>query len=454
MAGGRYLIVNADDFGRSPCINRGLIRAHEQGIVTSASLMVRWPAAAEAAAYGRAHPELSLGLHVDLGEWTLSGTDWRPVYEVVDTDDAAAIAGEVGRQLDTFRSLVGRDPTHLDSHQHVHRTEPVRSIMSEAARPLGIPVRHVTPAVQHCGAFYGQTAAGEHLPEGISRDGLLRLLAELPPGVTELGCHPGEGDDLDSAYRDERAREVAVLCDPAVRAALLVLGIELTSFHFVYGGGRISERALISRRMRDNFEYLWQTGDAWDLESSEFEQTRYDRLLALLADRRYGNVLEVGCGSGELTRRLAGIADRVVATDIAAAAVERARQRTHDVPAGVVTFHVDDVMNMDLGAAGPWDLVVLSETTYCLGWLYPLFDIAWLAVRIFEATRPGGRLLLANAYGRPGADWLLMPCLIDTYRDLVGNVGFHLESEEVYRGIKYGMELSTLISLFTKEPVT
>src|SRR4051794_21157272 len=122
MAAGRYLIVNADDFGRSPGVNRGIVRAHEHGIVTSASLMVRWPAAAEAAGYGRPRPGLSLGLHVDLGEWSLCGADWQPVYEVVDSDNPGAVAAEVGRQLAAFRSLVGRDPTHLDSHQHVHRT--------------------------------------------------------------------------------------------------------------------------------------------------------------------------------------------------------------------------------------------------------------------------------------------------------------------------------------------
>ncbi len=69
MTGERGLIVNADDYGRSSGINRGVIKAHESGIVTSASLMVRWPAAVEAAEYCRDRPDLSLGLHVDLAEW-------------------------------------------------------------------------------------------------------------------------------------------------------------------------------------------------------------------------------------------------------------------------------------------------------------------------------------------------------------------------------------------------
>jgi predicted glycoside hydrolase/deacetylase ChbG (UPF0249 family) len=109
----RYLIVNADDFGQSPGVNRGVIAAHERGIVTSASPMVRWPAAAEAAAFGPAHPRLSLGLHVDLGEWAYRDESWVPLYTVAPLADAAAIAEEVARQLAAFRLLVGRGPTHL-----------------------------------------------------------------------------------------------------------------------------------------------------------------------------------------------------------------------------------------------------------------------------------------------------------------------------------------------------
>ena len=87
MAAKRYLIVNADDFGQSHGVNRGIIEAHERGIVTSASLMVRWPAATEAAAYSRQHPHLSLGLHVDFGEWACRGGHWVPLYEVVPSND-------------------------------------------------------------------------------------------------------------------------------------------------------------------------------------------------------------------------------------------------------------------------------------------------------------------------------------------------------------------------------
>jgi hypothetical protein len=77
----RHLIVNADDFGQSVGVNRGIIEAHERGIVTSASLMVRWPSAQEAAAYARSHTSLSLGLHFDFGEWRYRDGNWWKLYE-------------------------------------------------------------------------------------------------------------------------------------------------------------------------------------------------------------------------------------------------------------------------------------------------------------------------------------------------------------------------------------
>jgi predicted glycoside hydrolase/deacetylase ChbG (UPF0249 family) len=230
MSGARYLIVNADDFGLSAGVNRGIIEAHERGIVTSASLMVRCPAAGEAAAYGRSRRGLSLGLHVDLGEWAYRDESWVRLYEVVPADDRAAVEREVGRQLDCFRDLAGRDPTHLDSHQHVHREEPVRSVLAALAGRLGVPLRHYSPAVRYCGDFYGQAAKGWPFPEGIAVEGLVRLLTGMPPGTTEMGCHPGYGEGLDSMYVYERAEEVRTLCDPRVRGALSAGQIRLVSF--------------------------------------------------------------------------------------------------------------------------------------------------------------------------------------------------------------------------------
>jgi predicted glycoside hydrolase/deacetylase ChbG (UPF0249 family) len=230
MTAKRYLIVNADDFGQSPGINRGIIRAFEHGVVTSTSLMVRWPAAAEAASYCHAHPGLSVGLHVDLGEWALNGAEWKPVYTVLTEERLDAVADEVGRQIDSFRRLVGRAPTHLDSHQHVHRREPAHAVLQDVARRLGVPLRHFTPGLTYCGSFYGQAADGAPTPEEIGVEGLLTTLKGLAPGFTELACHPGEKTGLCTMYKEERVIELRTLCDPQVRTALETLEIELFNF--------------------------------------------------------------------------------------------------------------------------------------------------------------------------------------------------------------------------------
>lgn len=230
MDGKCYLIVNADDFGRSPGVNRGIIRARERGIVTSASLMVRWPAAVEAAAYSRDHPEFSVGLHVDLGTWIYRNGVWEILYEVVSPEDRIAVRDEVTRQLDNFRRLLGRDPTHIDSHQHAHRVDPARAILLEIARDLGVPLRHFTPTIRYYGGFYGQTPEGVPLSQAISTEALIRILTSLSPGITELSCHPGEDDDIFTMYCQERSQEVKALCDPQVQAVITRIGIELHSF--------------------------------------------------------------------------------------------------------------------------------------------------------------------------------------------------------------------------------
>jgi predicted glycoside hydrolase/deacetylase ChbG (UPF0249 family) len=223
----RILIVNADDFGLSRGVNHGIVRAYEHGIVTRASLMVLRAGAREAGDYARTHPGLSIGLHVDFGDWECHGGEWVKVIEGAPLDDARVVAHEVNRQVERFIELIGRDPTHLDSHQHVHRNEPLRSIVADLAAGLGIAARHITPDVRYCGDFYGLDEQGAPMPESITTTALLKILASLPPGTTELACHPGLDEDLASAYCHERAQEVAALCDPAVRAAIAAHGIEL-----------------------------------------------------------------------------------------------------------------------------------------------------------------------------------------------------------------------------------
>ncbi|MEX0802236.1 MAG: ChbG/HpnK family deacetylase [Candidatus Binatia bacterium] len=228
----KYLIVNADDFGQSPGINRGIIEAHEHGIVTSASLMTRWGAAGEAAIYARQHPQLSVGLHLDLGEWIYRAGDWVPLYTVIPVDDQLAVEREISRQLEVFHHLMGKHPVHINSHQHIHMREPVRSVALKVCHDLGIPLRNLCPEVHYFTKFYGQTAEGLPLPTHISLDWLIEILSTLlPAGWTVLTCHPGYVDDIKTMYRQERSEELRVLCNPRIQAVIDALGIKLCSFN-------------------------------------------------------------------------------------------------------------------------------------------------------------------------------------------------------------------------------
>jgi SAM-dependent methyltransferase len=211
----------------------------------------------------------------------------------------------------------------------------------------------------------------------------------------------------------------------------------------------MSASEAIHRTVQEHYDQFWQRGDPWELETSEFEKAKYARQLELLADRRYRRVLEIGCGSGCFTRRLAGVADQVVALDVAASAIARARA-AGDTPA-TVEYRVANVMEYEPHAEAPWDLVVLSETIYCLGWLYPFFNVGWLLHELHAATSPGGRFLLVNSFGGE-EDYLLHPWLIRTYHDLARNIGYRLERQEVFRGTKGGVAIKTLVSLFQKAP--
>lgn len=227
-AAARFLIVNADDLGLSAAVNAGIAEAHERGIVTSASLMVRQGAAAEAAAYAAAQPGLAVGLHIDLGQWDYVNGEWMPAYQRCDSDDPAAVEAECGGQLERFRELIGRDPTHLDSHQHTHLSEPVATVAARMAAGLGVPLRD--RGIRYEGGFYGQSGKGEPVPEAIEVASLVRILAALPPGWTELGCHPGRGMGDESSYAQERETELQTLCAPRVREAIANEGIALRSF--------------------------------------------------------------------------------------------------------------------------------------------------------------------------------------------------------------------------------
>ena len=128
-------------------------------------------------------------------------------------------------------------------------------------------------------------------------------------------------------------------------------------------------------------------------------------------------------------------------------AIARARATQSDLKQ--VEFRVGNIMDYNLREEEPWDLIVMSETVYFLGWLYSFFDVSWVAAEMFEATRPGGQMLLANTQFETGEP-LLRPCIIRTYRDLFLNVGYELNAEKILPGVKHGVSLEVLMTLFRK----
>jgi len=218
----RRVIVNADDFGLTDGVSRGITDCHVRGVVTSTSLMVHRPGAAAAAELARRHPALAVGLHFDVGGEREGAFD---------ADDAESVRGELAGQLERFEALMGATPTHLDSHWHVHKRPHLIGVFRDAAARLAVSLRD-DGEVAFVGGFYGQWEHGvtdlAHVGvpalEGIFRD-------ETTAAWTEVACHPGYSDaDLGSVYAAERDEEVRTLTSPHIREVLADARLELAYF--------------------------------------------------------------------------------------------------------------------------------------------------------------------------------------------------------------------------------
>ncbi len=222
MSGRTYVLFNADDLGYSHGINRGIVEAHERGVVTSASMMVNTPATVEAVRLSREHPDLAVGLHVNFTN---------EAQRLIDLDDEDACRSELWGQYRRFLDLVGRKPTHLDSHQHVHRHEMRQPLFAELADREGLHLRDRPPVVFK-GGFYAQWEYGVFDPEKVSLAALERIVhEELGEGIYEFCCHPGYFDPaLEAVYHRDREHELRTLTDPALRPFLDGEEIRLISF--------------------------------------------------------------------------------------------------------------------------------------------------------------------------------------------------------------------------------
>ncbi len=252
MSGNRFLIVNADDFGRSPGINAGIIKAHLDGIVTSTTLMVNLPWTDEAVRLAREHPTLAVGLHLNycygapISETCLvrSLVDGRGNFEpniqtLLKSAKVEDVRRETLAQLERFRSLMARDPSHLDSHKYLHSFPPFLASVAAIAAVEGLPVRATGDcdrvALSRAGVVTIDAFAGRF--HGLDGDGvdleiLLAEIEQLQAGWTELMCHPGIVDEqiLDSSYNTDREREIEALCSKSVRETLVARNVHLSSY--------------------------------------------------------------------------------------------------------------------------------------------------------------------------------------------------------------------------------
>src|SRR2546428_13953267 len=174
----RRLIVNADDFGLTPGVSAGILAASRHGIVRSTA--VRAPAAIDAKSVSALRDSgLGVGLHVNLtlgrplsGARSLVDSDGRFVRDArhaAARADAKDVEREVTAQIEKFTSLMRRRPTHLDTHHHVGLLTPVATVILDAARRLGVPVRSqdewararaVTAGLRTPDHFFGESGPG------------------------------------------------------------------------------------------------------------------------------------------------------------------------------------------------------------------------------------------------------------------------------------------------------
>ncbi len=214
----KLLVVNADDLGYDPEIDRGILEAHEHGIVTSATAMVDAPFAG--AALRSAPRSLGVGLHAVIA----SG---------VSTSQAEL---ELRRQLGRFAALRGVAPTHLDSHKHAHAAPAVLDAFVKVAAELGLPVRSIDAPMRAALRARGVLAADRFLGDASlrpawTREALFGALSAIEEGVTELMAHPGHRpSQARTSFGAEREVELAALCDETARSVLASGGVRLCSY--------------------------------------------------------------------------------------------------------------------------------------------------------------------------------------------------------------------------------
>jgi predicted glycoside hydrolase/deacetylase ChbG (UPF0249 family) len=257
----RRLVVNADDFGFTRDVNRGIVEAHVNGILTAATLMACGGEFDDAVQLAREHPSLDIGVHL-----VLTGQEPYPMTVAQLTRAVALrripiydeLSAQVRKVLDA-----GLKPTHLDTHKHTHLLPPVLEVVARVSqefkipwvrRPFDFPLnpRGVTwkkravsrafglvrgrfaSSLKRHGCRYTDHFAGFQITGNFDASDVAALIRALPEGSTEFMCHPGFcTDELRAArtrLKESREAELRALTAPEVRRALEESGVELVSY--------------------------------------------------------------------------------------------------------------------------------------------------------------------------------------------------------------------------------
>ena len=266
----KRLIINSDDYGRTPEISRGIREAHLRGVVTSTTCMMNIPATAGDIAIAlKETPALGLGVHLVLTmgqpisarETVPSLVDehgqffkYTPLRERLPNLKMEEVKQEWRSQIEAFVRAAGRRPTHLDSHHHSSYFSPALfHAMLELAEEYGCAIRfpfagrvsseleetnkHLPDLMREFSPRYPDRFVVDFYDERATHEELLKAINNLPDGTTEIMCHPGYVDDAfsgESVYNRQRERELQILTDPSIKEAIESNEIRLISFADLY----------------------------------------------------------------------------------------------------------------------------------------------------------------------------------------------------------------------------
>jgi predicted glycoside hydrolase/deacetylase ChbG (UPF0249 family) len=235
------LIVNADDLGYDPAVNRGILRAIREGVVTSTTLLVNAPYSGEAV---RDVEGCAVGLHFNLARFPPAWERFpRELLKDGELSEHRAadlpvevVEGEATAQLERCHRLLGRRPTHVDVHKHLHLNPSVLEGLARAAKRYGVPVRSIDAGMR-AALRRADVLTNDHFIGDAGTTAYWTLerfahkVALLQPGVTDLMCHPGYAPShVKSGYAAQREVELATLRDPRARELLDRSGARLADY--------------------------------------------------------------------------------------------------------------------------------------------------------------------------------------------------------------------------------